>query len=165
MNNIVNEVPYLRTSRQFPEDLKQLTVEINKSYIDIANAVNNRTISIFPKNLPAITGESWFITSQKQQTYRQIYTFGTIASGTELDIPTNINPNNILRFTKIYGTVTLSTGDDFRPLPYVDPNTLTTSMALLVGQVAGQQQIRIVLGPTAPNVGSGCVVLEWLSRV
>ena len=43
-----NGAPYLRTSREFPEDPKKLTLQISKSYIEIANAVNSRTISIFP---------------------------------------------------------------------------------------------------------------------
>jgi hypothetical protein len=30
-NNIVNQMPYLRTSRNFPVDLQQLVVEVNKS--------------------------------------------------------------------------------------------------------------------------------------
>ena len=173
MNNIVNEVPYLRTSRQFPEDLKQLSIEVNKSYIDIANAVNNRTISIFPSNRAAVTGESWFVSSQRQQTFRQMYAFGSIAAGTELDIPTNINPNNVLAFTRIYGTVITTNGSngqpDFRPIPYVDPTTNTTGMTILVGNVIigpnTVQCIRIVLGPTAVPVTSGFAVLEWLSQV
>lgn len=172
-NQVTNNVPYLRTTRQFPEDLKQLAVEINKGYIDIANAVNNRTISIFPSNVPSVTGESWFITSQRQQTFRQIYSFGAISPGTELDIRTNISPSNVLAFTKIYGTVITTIGSnsqpDFRPLPYVDPTTNTTGMTILVGNVliGGKaiQCIRIVLGSTAVPVTSGIAVLEWLSQV
>ena len=163
-SNIVNQVPYLRTSRQFPEDLKQLTVESNKSYIDIATAVNNRTIGIFPTNRPAVTGESWYFSSQRQQTLRQIYPFGAIAPGTELDIPTGIEPINIVRFTRIYGTV-ITNAPDHRPLPYIDPVVLTTGMTILVGTVAGILQIRIVLGATALPVTSGVAILEWLSNV
>ncbi len=163
MNTVINQSPYLRTSRQFPEDLPELCTEINKSYIDIANAVNNRTISIFPSNIPAVTGESWFITSRRQQTFRQIYAFGAIAAGAELDIPTNIPPANVVAFTRIYGTV-VTNAVDYRPLPYIDPNVLTTGMAILVGTVAGKQQIRIVLGATAVPVTSGFAVLEWLSQ-
>lgn len=168
-SNIINQTPYLRTSRQFPEDLSQLCVESNKSYIDIANAVNQRTIGIFVKNRPIVTGESWFLSSQRQQTLRQLYSFGAIAPGTELDIPTQINPNDIVRFTKIYGVVTTN-GTDYRPLPYIDPNSLTTGMAILVGPgfvppFVGVPCIRIVLGPTALPVTSGIAVLEWLSNV
>ena len=65
--NIVNQMPYLRTSRLFPEDLGQLCVEVNRSYIDVASAVNNRIIGIFPQTNSAITGESWFISNLRQK--------------------------------------------------------------------------------------------------
>jgi hypothetical protein len=135
---------------------------MNKTYIDIANAVNNRTISIFPANRSAITGESWFIKNQRQQSFRQIYPFGAISAGSELDIPIDIS--NFTMFTRIYGTV-ITTTPDYRPLPYTDPTTSTTGMALLVGPIMGILNIRIVLGATAQPVTSGNVVLEWLSQV
>ncbi len=169
MNNVVNKVPYLRTSRQFPEDLSQLCIQVDKSYIDIALAVNYRTIGIFPKNNPANTGESWFLTSQRQQTFRQLYDFGAIAPGAELDIPHGLDLNNIVRFTKIYATVN-TTIPDYRPIPYVDPSAGTAGMTILVGPglvppFIGIPCIRIVLGATAAPVTSGIAVLEWLSNV
>lgn len=162
MNNVVNQVAFLRTSRQFPEELHQLTLEVNKSYVDIANAVNNRTISIFPTNQPAITGENWFITNQRQQTFRQVYVFGAISPGAELDIPTNIL--NLVTFTRIYGVV-ITNVPDYRPLPYISSTVLTNSVNLLVGLVGGIQQIRIIMGATAIPVTSGQVVLEWMSQI
>jgi hypothetical protein len=162
MLNVVNQVAYLRTSREFPEEIHQLAVEDNKAYVDIALAVNNRIIGIFPINRPAITGESWFLTTNRQQTLRQVYSFGAIAAGTELDIPHGIT--NFVQFTRIYGTV-ITVVPDYRPLPYVDPITLTTGIGLLVGTVAGVGVIRIIVGATSPNITSGTVVLEWLSAV
>lgn len=164
MNTPLQQSPYLREQRQFPnEDLKDLSNQMDHAYIDIASKVNARTIGTFAVNSPIITGEQWFLSGQpfRQQTLRQVYAFGAIASGAELDIPTGIT--NFVRFTKIYGVVTTNS-PDYRPLPYVDPHTLTTGMALLVGTVAGIQQIRIVLGATAQPVTSGVVVLEWLSQ-
>lgn len=168
-SNVVNQIPYLRTSRNFPEDISELTVQVNKSYVDIATAVNNRIIGIFPTNRPAITGESWYFTSQRQQTLRQIYPFGAIAPGTELDIPHGIPLTDIVRFTRIYGTV-ITNAPDYRPLPYIDPGLLTTGMTILVGPgtvvpFVGVPCIRIVLGATAVPVTSGVAVLEWLSNV
>ena len=62
--NVSNQVAFLRTTRNFPlDDPQQLSVEINRSYVDIANAVNTRTIGIFPTNMAAQGGESWFLTS------------------------------------------------------------------------------------------------------
>ena len=75
-SNIINQVAYLRTSREFPEELHQLSVEINKMYVDVAGAVNERTIGLFPVNRPSQTGNSYYIfQNRKQQTLRQVYTF------------------------------------------------------------------------------------------
>lgn len=142
--------------------MEKLLDEIDNAYVDTAIAVNARTIGIFPTRRPIVTGESWFIdNNNKQQTIRQIYRFGPIASGTELDIPHGIK--NFTEFTKIYGTV-VTTAIDYRPLPYVDPITLTTGMTILVGIIGGVGVIRIILGATAVPVTRGLVILEWLSE-
>lgn len=166
-SNIVNQVAFLRTSRDFPKDSERLTVELQKSYIDSATAINSRVIGLFPTTRPAITGEEWFISGgQKQQTLRQVYMFGAINPGTELDIPTGIN--SFTTFTRIYGVVVTST-PDWRPIPYVDPSNLNVGIALLVGPIviAGvpTQCIRIAVGVGSPAIASGQVVLEWLSNV
>lgn len=160
--NLLNPAPYLRTSRNFPVDSKKLEVELNSSYIDIANCVNARTIGIFPTNRPTVTGERWYLTSSTQQTLRQIYSFGAIASGAELDIPLGFTNWNML--TKITATV-LTNVPDYRPIPFVDPTTATNGMEILVATVAGMLQIRIILGSTAPAVVSGIAVIEFLSQV
>jgi hypothetical protein len=160
--NFVDQTPFLRTSRSFGEDPAQIAVELTRTYTDIASKVNNRIIAVFPTNQPAVTGESWFLTNQRQQTIREVYSFGAINAGAELDIPTNIT--NFTQFTRIYGTVVTAV-PDYRPLPYVDSVTLTNGIALLVGTVAGIQQIRIIVGTTSPNITNGLVVLEWLSSV
>lgn len=165
--NIINSVPFLRTTRNFPAEINQLVVQCNKSYVDIANYVNQRVIGLFPNRVSAVTGESWYLSqNQRQQTIRQVYTFGAIAAGTELDIP--VGNINFTQFTRIYGTV-ITNAPDYRPLPYLDPINLTTGMTLLVGTVAiagvPTLCIRIVLGATAQPVTSGIVVLEWLSPV
>ncbi len=163
MINIANKTPYLRTSRNFPDNINLLAIEVNRTYVDVAAAVNQRTIGIFPTNRPAVTGESFYYDkNEKQQTLRQLYTFGAIASGTELDIPHGIT--NLNQFSKIYGTVVTNVAGDYRPLPYIDPGSLTTGMAVLVGIVAGVPSIRIILGTTAVPVVRGLVVLEWLSE-
>lgn len=154
MNNIVNNVAYLRSARKFPEDLPQLTVEINKAYVDIANAVNNRTISIFPANRPAITGESWFLTNQRQQTLRQVYSFTTTTS-----IPHGITLSQIDRFTRTFGEFT--DGTNWYGL-------IPGSNVAIAGQISfyiDPTNIVFLTGAGAPALTKGAIVLEWLSSV
>ncbi len=99
--NYVNESPFLRTSRLFPKDLDKLAVEVTRTYIDIANAVNYRIISIFAKNSPSITGEAWYITNQRQNTLRQIFTFTSTASITH-----NIQVTSPTQFVRCFGDYT-----------------------------------------------------------
>lgn len=152
-SNFTQNAPYLRTSREFPEDsMQSLTVEINKSYVEIANAVNNRTIGLFSKNRPTITGESWFINSNAQQTIRQIYTF--TAKG---NIPHGINTSRIGGFVRIYGTFT--DGSVWYPVPYVDHQNINHQVEISVNSA----NIVINSGAGAPTISSGFVVLEWIS--
>lgn len=153
-SNVANQVAYLRTSREFPEDIKQLTVELNKSYIDTSNAVNARTIGLFPTNVSAITGESWLITgNRRQQTIRRVYTFTAYGS-----ISHGINLSNTQGFTRIYGTFT--DGSVWYPLPYVNVTNVNNQVSVTV------TSSNIVItggGGSPPSVTSGYVVLEWLS--
>ncbi len=154
-NRVFNQVPYLRVQRTFPNDPEELAVELDKSYIDIANNVNQRTIGIFATVRPVITGENWYLSSSRspQQTLRQVYTF--IAAGSYVH---NINLTQIAGFTRIYGAFT--NGTNWYPLPYVDV-------------VAANNQVNIVITPTnivitagggaPPAITNGFVILEWLS--
>jgi hypothetical protein len=153
--NIVNSTPYLRTSRHFPQEPQPLAVEINRSYVDTANAVNQRTIGIFPTNVPAVTGESWFVTNnQRQQTFRRVYPFtaaGNIAHG--------IIFADITGFTRIYGTFT--NGTNWYPLPYVDVTAANNQVNVIVTPT----NITITAGGgSPPSITQGYVVLEWLSN-
>jgi hypothetical protein len=151
-SNVVNQVPYLRNSREFPEQIEQLCVEVNKAYIDTSSAVNNRTIAIFPTMRPAINGESWFLTSQKQQALRQVYTFTTTAN-----IPhniTNVVPGQFLR-----GFGSYTDGTNTYGLIY-------GSNVVIAGQISfyvTSTNIVFLVGAGSPAVTSGRVILEWLS--
>ncbi len=165
-SNVVNTMPYLRTSREYPQsDAHQLSVEVNKSYIDIATAVNNRTIGIYPVNRPAINGESWYLTSQRFQAQRQVYPFNSITSGTNLSIPHNIFPNNLTQFTKIYGTC-ITDAPDYRPIPESSV-TANANIGLRITPSVGTTSGNIIIsvGAASPNIISGLIILEWISNV
>ena len=152
-SNIVNQTPYLRSSRDFPEETPILTRELNKAYIDIANTVNNRIIGLFPANLPAITGEKYFLVSnQQQQTLRQVYPITSTASFNH-NI-SNLNPGQI---TNAFGTYT--DGTNTYGLVY---GTSTATPGLITFYVTSTQVV-FVLGAGAPALTSGRIVLTWLS--
>lgn len=160
MNNVVNQIPYLRTSRSFPEEIHQLSVEVNRSYVEISAAINNRTISIFPKNRPAITGESFFLTSTRQQTLRQVYTI-TISDLVAGFIPHGLNQfyQSITYFTRLYGQYT--DGTNWYGI-------LATTTVAIAGQVSfyiSPTNINFVVGVGAPALTNGIIILEWMSQI
>lgn len=165
MSSVVNQVAYLITTRNFPEEAKELSVELGRTYIDIANAVNNRTIGLFPTSRPAITGNGYFLTSnQKQQSQRQVFTFTTTAN-----IAHPIIYSQTPYIGAMYGQYTDSATKNWygliagttEEIPgqisfYLTPNNPITG-------VPGN--IVFVLGAGAPPLTKGIIVLEWLSNV
>lgn len=151
--NISNQVAYLRTSRQFPEEDHQMSVEMNKAYIDIANAVNSRTIGLYSLNQATITGNNYFIAkNRRQQTLRRVYAFTTTTS-----IPHNIQVLDPDQFINCMGSYT--NGTNSFSLPWA------TSVAI-AGQITfyvTSTNIVFVTGAGAPALTSGRIVLEWLS--
>jgi hypothetical protein len=152
----VNQTAFLRTAKEFPEDTHQLSFEVNRTYVDIANAVNNRTIGIYPTNRPAVTGNSYFQTTTRKQTFRQIYVV-TPANITAGFINHNITNVFAGQFINCFGSYT----DDI--------NTFGLFFASSVA-IAGQTtfyvtstQIILLVGAGAPVLTSGLIVLEWLT--
>lgn len=149
--------PFLRAQRQFPYDQKNLILEINRTYTDIANAVNDRTIGIHPINGAILSGNYFSFKNQKQEVLRQVYQFTTTA-------PINHNIKNIAagQFADCWGQWT----DD------------TNSYGLIFGSkvaIPGQlsfyctsSQIVFVAGGGAPILSTtlpSYVVIQWLSAV
>lgn len=152
-SNVVNQVAYLRTTREFPEEIVDLTIEVNRAYVDTANAVNARTIGLFPTNRSAITGESWYVfQNQKQQTLRQVYVFTSTAT-----INHGIQNLLITQPTRCFGSYT----DNINAYGLVW-GTSTATPGLITFYVT-PTQIIFVLGAGAPALSSGRIVLEWLS--
>jgi hypothetical protein len=152
-SNNINPSPYLRTSRNFPLETQPLAVEINKSYVDIANAVNAKVIGSYTANISTITGERWALSgNQIQQTLRQVYTF---TNTTAID-------HNIRSFTQIspasYGEYT--DGTNYYGLPFLT----SVAVAGLISFYVTTTQILFLTGAGAPALTSGMITLEWLSQ-
>jgi len=157
-NNPTNATNFLRSSRDFPtDDVGKLGVELNKSYIDIALAVNSRTIGLFTVNKSAVTGNIYLVrNNQRQQSLRQVYIFGAIAAGASLAIPYKIS--TYTAFATIYGTCKTNVPDN-RPIPYASV-TAAANIELNVGS----SNINILVGSSSPNIVSGMIIVEWLSQ-
>ena len=160
--NVVNQVAFLRTSREFPADKDKLMQTLDKSYIDTSNAVNARTIGIYPVNRPAITGESWFLSSnQKQQALRQVYTFTTTA-----DIPLGFKISSIAEFTRLFGT--WLSGTSWFGVIGGSSVAIAGQLSFYIvvdGASTTTDLIRFAVGAGAPALTKGKVVVEWVSYV
>lgn len=161
MDNVINSGPYLRTSRQFPADINQLALEVNKSYVDVANNVNNRTISLFPTGRPAQTGENWFLfKNQRQQGFRQVYTFSTTA-----DINIGFKISSISEFTKPSGE--FLSGTDWLGLIHGSTVAIAGQISFYIavnGASTTSDVIKFLIGAGAPALTKGKIILEWISE-
>jgi len=162
--NFFNQVPYLRTSRKFPEDIKQLTVEVDKAYIDTANCVNNRTISIFPTNVQAINGESWMIGGRKHQGIRQVYVVPAITVF-PFTIPHFIKFSRIFEFVRCFGSFT--DGTNYYGMIYASNVAIAGQISFYLTPEVGTTPGNIVVlqGAAAPALTTGIICLEWISEV
>ncbi len=159
MNKIINQNPYIRTSRKFPyNDPQDLSVELNVSYIEIANAVNQRVIGIFPENFSALNGEEWYFTALRNkslQGLRRVYTFTSTAA-----INHGIDINDVDRFVRCWGTFT--DGINWYGITF-GSSTATTTPGLITFYVS-PTQIVFLTGAGVATLTSGTIVLEWLTR-
>ncbi len=164
--NAPDRSPYLRTSRNFPEDVHNLCLEINKSYIDIANAVNSRTISIFTVNKPMVNGESWFFNQGRQQAFRQVYLIpASITTGFAIDIGFKLSSINKIS-PNSYGSFT--DGTNWYGIIYATNVAIAGAYTFYIKLNASStvsDQVIILIGAGAPTITSGIINLEWISDV
>ncbi len=161
---IVNQMPYIRATREFPEDLNLLVQEINQAYLDVAQAVNDRTIGIYPVNKRAITGNNYFLSGKsKQQSFRQVYPFtgaGNIPHGINILTIASMSPYCYGTYKDVannwYGAIYASSVPIAGQVTfYITPNTSTS---VLDGNIV------VLVDAGAPAVVSGLICLEWISR-
>lgn len=156
-NTNITKSIFLRTSNAFPDDnIEELSNELTKVYLDIANAVNSRTVALYPVRKSAETGESWYITNnRRQRTLRKVLKF-TATTPLNHEIPL------------------IEKGQVFCELSnYVDASTTNTYGLIYATTIpiAGQisfyvtlTQIIFNVGAGAPLLDSGIIVLKWLSE-
>lgn len=151
--------PFLPTSIYLPDDFDQMLLRLQAYLTEVSLKVNDREIGLYEQT-ELVTGQTWFPLAGQlisQQTFRQVFVFGTINAGATLNIPHNIT--NLLQFTKIYGTCITATPDN-RPIPYADAALVTNQISIN----ATAANIVIVNGATAPNISSGLAIIEYLKN-
>lgn len=149
----INDTPFLFTSRRFPQEPSQLSLELSKSYIEIANAVNTRSIGIFPASKAAINGQRWYLGQQlvnpNQQGFTQVYpitSFTTFNHGLNLD--------SIDRFTQCWGGYT--DGTNWNGVTWALP-------AGIAGQVTFYITSTQVVFVGVAAITKGQIVLQWIA--
>lgn len=154
MTTIINRSPYLDNERDFPDDLEKLSKEADRAYIETAQAVNERTIGLYPANRPAITGNAWFPTSKKLESLRQIYTFDSTAN-----IPHLIEYTTITYMGNSFGSFT--DGINWYGLPFLSDTAATGQIGFYIDST----DIIFTVDGAAPSLTNGIIVLEWISNV
>lgn len=162
------QITYLPTSRDFPEDPSQLRSVLTKSYEEISQAVNRRSIGVF-NTFQVVTGNQYYSLTnnnidkplQFRQSYRKVFPIGTIAAGVTLTTAHGIT--GITQFVAIYGTAitaaSVNPNGKYIPIPYV---SATTDVTFQVQIYANDTNFYIVNGAGADNIVSGTIVLEFL---
>lgn len=161
------QIPYLVTSRNYPEDDVELRSVLSKSYVEIAQAVNRKTNGTF-NTFQVVTANQYYSTTnndihtpiQFRQSYRQIYPFGAIAAGATLSILHGIT--GITQMVSSYGNCITDAIVDptgkYLPIPYVSVTNVNMQIQLGINDTT----ITIINGAGADNILSGTIVLEYL---
>lgn len=147
---------FLVNERSFPQDPVELEPVLSKMYLEMAYAVNARTIGTF-NTFQVTTGELWLGTPQNQRTrqsFREVYPIGPITAGATLTVPHGLV--GLTAFTDIYGTC-ITDVPDYRPLPYASVGA-ASNIELKCDSI----NIIISVGAASPNIVSAIVVLEYL---
>lgn len=149
--------PFLRQQRSFPIDnMQALGVELDRSYIETAQIVNDRIIGVFTVGNFSVSGESWYLngSSRKQQGLRRVYQF--TAAG---NIPHGLNWSSVSQITHPSGSYT--DGTNWYGAIYSSDAGIAGQVTFYVTSV----NIVVTVDAAAPVPTSGTIILEFLSQV
>jgi len=153
-SNVVNQVPYVRSQREFPREMPQLTEEIDLMYVDMASALNARSIGIYPVGTAAITGNRWYIGGNKNQTIRRSYSFTSTSTITH-----RINFNDVVGF--VYGSGWYTDGTSWYGLNGGSSTAVTGQITFYIDSTS----INFVVDGAAPSLTQGYITVEWLTNI
>jgi hypothetical protein len=158
MTTNLQQSPFLQTQRDFPGDNpKSLAVQVDKSFIEIAQAVNTRAIGNYAIGVNIVNGKTYYFngSSSSQSGLQRVYTFsatGNIPHGIQWASVSSISPGSYGSFTD---------GTNWYGCPY-------GSSVAVAGQVSFSvtpTNIVVIAGAGAPSIINGIIILDWISTV
>lgn len=161
------QAPFLPTSLRFPLDPTELQTTQSKAYIDIAQAVNRRSIGIF-NTIQVVTGDQYYSLQnndihkpiQFRQSYRMLFVFGPIAAGVTITISHGIA--GIVELVNSYGNcitdISVIPNAKYEPIPFVSATDVTQQVEFYMNDTI----ITIVNGAGNNNILSGTIIVEYL---
>jgi len=155
--NQFHRQPYLKVQWNFPNDnVRDMSSQMDKAYIDIATKVNQRIIGTYPVNFLSVTGERWYFagSSLGQQSLRQVYPFTTAGS-----IPHGLNWADVSKISpRSYGSFT--DGTNWYGAIYASNVAIAGEVSFYVTNT----HIVVLSGAGAPAITSGFIDLEYISN-
>ena len=125
---------------QSPE-FKELLVRLYQNINSITLALNIKDSGYY-FNQEFVNGQVWFpnpafnssTTSDAttRQVFRKVINFGALPDTTTNMVAHNITVTPTFSFTRIYGTATNNTGNEFIPIPYSSASVITDNVELYV---------------------------------
>lgn len=148
--------PLLPSIRYLPEDPKLLHRELINNFVEVASAVNSRTIGTYDTER-VFSGNKLFplTVNQFRDIYRLVVEVGAINAGATVNTAHNIP--NISAMVKLYG-VGVDATPNYYPLPFSDPGALNQQILLS----ANNTNVTITNGAGNPNLTSAIVVIEYV---
>jgi hypothetical protein len=158
-----SQAAYLVTTKKFSADPVELEPLLNKTYSEISQAVNFRSIGLYELT-QITTGNKYYntgIPQDRRQSFRRVFEFGAIATGTSIEI--QFDMTQITQVVNFYGNViTDNTASLYRAINWTSSTDVTEQIQVDFDTSVTPNVIRITVGAGAPNVVSGMVVIEYL---
>lgn len=147
-------------------EFKELLVRLYQYINNIAISVNLRDAGYYDI-MEYVNGQQFFPnqsftsgTAQStafRQVFRKAFNFGALPNTGTKTLAHGINITNKTTFTRIYGTASDTTGNNYIPLPYASP-TLVNNIELKVDAT----NITIITGSNRSNFDTTYIILEYM---
>lgn len=160
-SNVINQSPFIRTTREFPLEGQRLQQELSRTYLDIAAYMNVRTIGLYPTTNGANTGNAYFIGGDRYQSIRKFFVVTSTA-----DIELGFKLSSIFSIVQAYGSY--DSGTSKYGLIYATNVGLAGQISFWIeedGASTKTDLIKFDVGAGAPTFDKGFIVIEWLSKL